>query len=370
MDPAKGTRLDSWKAIADYLGRNTRTVTRWAGNRAMPVHRVPGGKRNAVFAYTAEIDAWMISQSKPRGTVPPTNDPFGKEQPQKHFAETAVKPQFETRQPTGFHFHVASKWAFVAGMLGVIAAIWGVDALIGRSGASASVRIGAPVKLTDDGHNKRNLVTDGETLYFNEIEGFRQVLMATTIHGGPIRQIATPFSNVYLRDVSHDGRNLLITSFEGLEDEQPLWSLPTRGGNPERVGAAVCHAAKWSPDNNEIACATRTSIVIVDADGTNPRTIATLSSPAMSLVWSPDSARIRFALPEVSSEIESPWELNVSTDRNTPASIPHRISLSNDCCLEWGWTRDGRSFIYAPISRLDLLKKQTWACLQSIDRHM
>src|SRR5215472_10611269 len=54
-------RLDSWKEIAAHLGRNERTAIRWE-KRGLPVHRVPGGQRQAVFAYTSEIDAWLISR--------------------------------------------------------------------------------------------------------------------------------------------------------------------------------------------------------------------------------------------------------------------------------------------------------------------
>ncbi|MBS1840458.1 MAG: helix-turn-helix domain-containing protein [Acidobacteria bacterium] len=61
MKPAQGSRLDSWKEIANYVGRNERTVMRWA-DRGLPVHRVPGGNRRTVFALTAEIDAWMLGQ--------------------------------------------------------------------------------------------------------------------------------------------------------------------------------------------------------------------------------------------------------------------------------------------------------------------
>jgi hypothetical protein len=53
-------RLDSWKEIADYLDRDVRTVIRWEKEKALPVHRLPGGKRQAVFAYSAEIDKWML----------------------------------------------------------------------------------------------------------------------------------------------------------------------------------------------------------------------------------------------------------------------------------------------------------------------
>lgn len=65
-------RLDSWKEIADYLGRDVRTVIRWEKEKALPVRRVPGGKRQGVFAYSAEIDQWMSGQSvemEPAATV-------------------------------------------------------------------------------------------------------------------------------------------------------------------------------------------------------------------------------------------------------------------------------------------------------------
>lgn len=52
-------RLDSWKAIADYLGRDVRTVRRWEKERNLPVHRVPGKEGGTVFAYAEELDGWL-----------------------------------------------------------------------------------------------------------------------------------------------------------------------------------------------------------------------------------------------------------------------------------------------------------------------
>ncbi len=54
-----GERLDSWKDIANYLGREVRTVQRWALARSLPVHRLPGGGRPRVFSLKSEIDAWL-----------------------------------------------------------------------------------------------------------------------------------------------------------------------------------------------------------------------------------------------------------------------------------------------------------------------
>jgi len=57
-------RLDGWKAIAGYLGRDVRTVQRWRDERGMPVYRIPGGKSGSVFAHLAELDAWLLQRSR------------------------------------------------------------------------------------------------------------------------------------------------------------------------------------------------------------------------------------------------------------------------------------------------------------------
>lgn len=56
------TRLVSWKEIADYLDKGERTVKRWATERALPVHHVPGGGHGSVYALTAELDRWLVSE--------------------------------------------------------------------------------------------------------------------------------------------------------------------------------------------------------------------------------------------------------------------------------------------------------------------
>ena len=43
-------RLDGWKSIASHFGRDRTTVIRWAAERAMPIHRIPGGTRGSVYA--------------------------------------------------------------------------------------------------------------------------------------------------------------------------------------------------------------------------------------------------------------------------------------------------------------------------------
>ena len=54
-------QLVSWKEIAAYLKRDVRTVQRWERSRGLPLHRLPGGHRRAVYAVRPELDAWLIS---------------------------------------------------------------------------------------------------------------------------------------------------------------------------------------------------------------------------------------------------------------------------------------------------------------------
>jgi len=61
-----GRRIDSWKEIAAFFGRDERTVRRWEKERSLPVHRIPG-ERGGVFAYTDELTGWLNSTSVENG---------------------------------------------------------------------------------------------------------------------------------------------------------------------------------------------------------------------------------------------------------------------------------------------------------------
>jgi tetratricopeptide (TPR) repeat protein len=52
-------RLDSWKEIAAFFGRDERTVKRWEKERGLPVYRVPGSARGGVFAYAEDLAEWL-----------------------------------------------------------------------------------------------------------------------------------------------------------------------------------------------------------------------------------------------------------------------------------------------------------------------
>ena len=51
--------LNSWKEIANYLGRGVRTVQRWERDLGLPIHRPKGKDRSAVLAFSEELNAWL-----------------------------------------------------------------------------------------------------------------------------------------------------------------------------------------------------------------------------------------------------------------------------------------------------------------------
>lgn len=51
--------LNSWKEIAEYVGRGVRTVQRWEAEMGLPVHRPRHHLRSPVVAIPEEIDEWL-----------------------------------------------------------------------------------------------------------------------------------------------------------------------------------------------------------------------------------------------------------------------------------------------------------------------
>jgi Tol biopolymer transport system component len=75
-DRAAGDRLESWKEIAGYLRRDVTTVQRWERREGMPVHRHHHDKAGSVYAFRAELDAWVRSRrgGPPEDPAPGASD--------------------------------------------------------------------------------------------------------------------------------------------------------------------------------------------------------------------------------------------------------------------------------------------------------
>jgi TolB-like protein len=132
-------RLDSWKEIAAFFGRDERTVRRWEKDSALPVHRIPGGAKGRVFAYERELGQWLSTPQALRTTTLPLEPPVSPFQPvsssQKEVQEAVpdevqqqpapeVEPEVRQADEHG-HFGSAAIWLGILAIGAALAAgIW------------------------------------------------------------------------------------------------------------------------------------------------------------------------------------------------------------------------------------------------------
>jgi TolB-like protein/tetratricopeptide (TPR) repeat protein len=126
-------RLDSWKEIAAYLGRDVTTVQRWEKRESMPVHRHVHDKRGSVYALAPELDAWVRSRRQQSAD---------KQDAEEQESEAAVDADAgQGRRAT----LGARRWIALAaaGVLGLLAATYLVSRLMsrGRSENTAQPKI-------------------------------------------------------------------------------------------------------------------------------------------------------------------------------------------------------------------------------------
>ena len=110
-------RLDSWKEIAAFFGRDERTVRRWERESALPVHRVPGGAKGRVYAYEGELDHWL---GTPQALGSTTSEP--------ELQTSQVQPEVQPEvRPEGKHWHfgAAAMWVGTVAVCAALAVgIW------------------------------------------------------------------------------------------------------------------------------------------------------------------------------------------------------------------------------------------------------
>ncbi len=194
-----GGRLDSWKAIARYLSRDIRSVQRWERERGLPVHRVPGEKGGAVFAYQGELDRWLRSGSN--GSIP-----------QSGSAET---PHSETSD-IGRRGRAALTWGAVAALVLVLA---GALTLALKRDERPQLRTPSIAVLP-----LKNLSGARGQDYF--VDGFTEELATELTHLGPLRVISVASTMPYkgssksVREIARDLGVRLILEGSVTREEQ------------------------------------------------------------------------------------------------------------------------------------------------------
>jgi Tol biopolymer transport system component len=325
-------RLDTWKAIADYLERHERTVKRWEAERGLPVHRLPGDQRSVVFAFTRELDDWLVASDifredeadlrigngsgGPLGNGSGVNSPLTLNEPSVGVIADRPRERALARWKRPMYIS--------AGLLSALVIVAVADRYFGSKFSLRTPRIGNQQQLTSDGLEKRGLLTDGKTLYFTEDHEGLFALAAMPESGGPIRLLWSPTADVHPMDISPDGTKLIALT----------------GGRQQYDAANItAHTAAWSPDGKTIAYSAGTRIYLTSETEPDSREIGSFAALPIILMWSQDGQILRFILQEIPSNRTRIWG-QISGDRMSTTTL-HSLPPSMYDGGFWGKTADG-----------------------------
>lgn len=203
-------------------------------------------------------------------------------------------------------------------------------------------------QLTADGLEKvGRVVCRGNRVYFSEFYNGRLVIAWAPVDGGktqPLPLKSQPLANVFLLDVSPDGRRVLAKTTAGPGAELadgPLWVIPVSGGAPQRLGDTMATDARWSPDGRRLGVLTGEGLYLADSDGGNLRRLVTKPGLNYGLTWSPDGTRLRFVSQFSTVFHPTLWETTADGARPQPL-LPEWDREQG----EGSWMPDGRYFVF------------------------
>jgi Tol biopolymer transport system component/DNA-binding winged helix-turn-helix (wHTH) protein len=150
------------------------------------------------------------------------------------------------------------------------------------------------------------IATDGLRVYFSKQDGGGR-LWSVSVQGGEAAPVDTPFSDLYISDISPDKSRLLVWARMPGEQHGGLWILPLPPGRPIRV-AENGRGGSWSPDGKSIAYADGRDVNMVSADGMGRRRLTTASDGVAFSRWRPDGRLLSFAAMSASGRW-SAWEI-------------------------------------------------------------
>jgi Tol biopolymer transport system component/DNA-binding winged helix-turn-helix (wHTH) protein len=249
----------------------------------------------------------------------------------------------ESVQRTGFRARVrpylpfAALVVLVAGLTGYATYWFLVPPKVIRVMSSKQLTVSAKVDPW------QRIVTDGSRIFFLERAGDRWNVMQSSVSGGEPQVLNTPFPWTVVLDVSPDRSKFLIASFAQRADPMPLWTWPTQGGAPKRVGDVTVRDAAWCPNNHQIVYGEDDGIYQVDEDGDNVHKFLATNGTPGDFAWSPDGQVLRFTVFSNNAVSWALWEVNADGTNAHPL-LPNRDSDPQDS--RGSWSPDGKYFFF------------------------
>ena len=184
---------------------------------------------------------------------------------------------------------VALAW-WLAGSLALVCMLLGLFLLV-RQPVRRPYRV---VQVTFSGHVLTNdldvesfssSTSDGTRIYFSHMDNGNPVLAVALVANGEISHFRLPseIGAPLIGSLSPDGSKLVVRSHLQAEPEQPLWIVPTLGGDARRVPNVLAHDATWMPDGQRLLVASGNELTIVGADGSDPHRLLTAQGLAFWL---------------------------------------------------------------------------------------
>ena len=198
-------------------------------------------------------------------------------------------------------------------------------------------------QITHDGLSKGGIFSDGERLYFSELQGDHYVVSQVSVAGGETSTLPTPFANVVNSGITPNGSALVVVPFQGTGNGRETWSLPLPSGPPRRIAGLRGTSVAWSPDGNQVVFSQGPDIYVAKSDFSEPRKLVTAENPVYALRFSPDGGKLRFSVVDPRNASSAIWEVAQNGNGLRPL-LPGWNSDPRECC--GNWTPDGKYFLF------------------------
>ncbi len=221
--PPDSERLESWKEIANYLGKGATTVRTWERDEGLPVRRQEHSKRGSVVAYKSELDAWRRGRTTSLPDVVDT-------------------PEAEPTPPP----HARPLW--IKGVAGA-AVLAGVALTIGWThGRDYSADVDYQMLTADPGgESQPSFAPGGERFAYATSDG----VMAKQVGAGSARLLFSDSNwNICCVRWSPDGKWIAM-SFNQRPHEWEIALTDPAGQTRRQMGAGGPHLA-WTPDSRAL----------------------------------------------------------------------------------------------------------------------
>ncbi|MDP8979806.1 MAG: hypothetical protein M3O35_04355 [Acidobacteriota bacterium] len=324
-------RLDSWKAVASYLGRSDKTVRRWEEKEGLPIHRLHHDKRGSVYAYKRELDAWWelrkeiieVDDRSPAGSEPPAPVSRGPAMP-------------------------GPVWMVAGMVLAVVlfACLWGWV----RPGPARARNVQFS-RLTDfvGLEDSPAISPDGKMVTFiARTEGRRQIWVRLLAGGVPLQVTRDDADHEQPRWAPDSSSLIYYTPSPSPGEQGTIWEIPALGGPPRRIAAAL-GGGDCSHDGRHIALFRAesgiTELVTISRHGSAVQRVRQVVAEDLNAYprWSPDDRWIAFQTASGSSFDERIFVVAAAGGQ------PREVARGEDL-RGMSWIGDGSGLVYSSSS--------------------